>query len=45
MKEFHIINIHTNEENIIFGYNPTDAFRRTKLNHNEWIINWVEYVD
>lgn len=45
MKEFHITNIHTKEENIIFGYNPADAFRRAKLNLNEWTIDWIEYVD
>jgi hypothetical protein len=45
MKEFYITNIHTKKENIIFGYNPADAFRRAKLNLNEWTIDWVEYVD
>lgn len=45
MKEFYITNIHTNKENIVFGYNSADAFRRAKLNPNEWTIDWVEYVD
>lgn len=45
MKEFHIINIITKENEIIFGRNAIDAFRRAKLNANEWKIEMVEYVD
>ena len=45
MKEFGIININNDERNVIFGRNPADAFRRAKLNINEWIIDWVEYID
>lgn len=45
MKEFYITNIHTNEEDIIFGYNPADAFRRAKLETNDWHIDWVDYID
>lgn len=45
MKEIAIINIITKEREIIFGRNAADAFRRAKLNPNEWIIDWVEYID
>jgi hypothetical protein len=45
MKEFYITNIHTNKENIIFGYSSADAFRRAKLSPNEWTVDWVEYID
>jgi hypothetical protein len=45
MKEFYITNIHTRKENIIFGYNPADAFRRAKLDMNEWHITYCEYID
>ena len=45
MKEFGIINVNNNERNVIFGRNSADAFRRAKLNPNEWFIDWVEYID
>jgi hypothetical protein len=45
MKEIGIINVNNNERNVIFGRNPADAFRKAKLNPNEWIIDWVEYID
>ena len=45
MKEFGIININTNEERIIFGYNVNDAYRRAKVNAIQWTIVYVDYID
>ena len=45
MTEYGIYNIHTDEEEIIFGYNFTDACRRAKLNPNDWEVIYREYVD
>lgn len=45
MYEYGIYNIHTDEEEIIFGYNFADACRRAKLNTDEWEILYREYVD
>ena len=45
MREIGIININSNERNIIFGRNAADAFQRAKLNPNEWTIDWIEYID
>lgn len=45
MIEFGIRNIHTEEENIIFGYNVADAYERSGLNANEWVIDYVDYID
>lgn len=45
MYEFGILNINTQEERIIFGYNGIDAFRRYNLNAAEWKVLYSEYVD
>lgn len=45
MYEFNLVNIHTNEERLAFGYNFKDACRRSNLNSADWIIDWQEYVD
>lgn len=45
MMEYGIINNVTKEENIIFGYNVADAFRRSKLNSSEWSISYAEFID
>lgn len=45
MIEFGIKNIHTKEENIIFGYNVADAYRRAGLDMNEWNTTYCEYID
>lgn len=45
MTEYGISNIHTNEENIIFGYSFADACRRAKLNVDNWEIIYSEYID
>lgn len=45
MYEFGILNINTQEERIIFGYNGIDAFRRNGLDAAEWKVLYSEYVD
>lgn len=45
MLEFGILNINTQEERIIFGYNEIDAFRRYDLDAAEWKVLYSEYVD
>ena len=45
MKEFGIINVNTNENSIMFGRNPMDAYNRSGLNANEWVIDYVDYID
>lgn len=45
MYEFGILNINTQEERIIFGYNGIDAFRRSGLAAAEWKVLYSEYVD
>lgn len=45
MYEYEIKNTKTNEVDIIFGYNERDAFRRTTLNRDEWVVIRVEYFD
>ena len=39
------LNINTQEERIIFGYNEIDAFRRYNLDAAEWKVLYSEYVD
>jgi hypothetical protein len=45
MFEFGIVNVKTGEENVMFGYNIADAYRRAKLDMNEWHITYCEYID
>lgn len=45
MFEFGITNIKNNETAVIFGYNIADAYRRAKLDMNEWHITYCEYID
>jgi hypothetical protein len=46
MLEFHIIHNATEERNVIFGYNLSDAFRRNpSLNPNEWTCIISDYID
>lgn len=45
MFEFGILNINTQEQTIIFGYNGIDAFRRSGLDAAEWKVLYSEYVD
>ena len=46
MWEFGLYHKVTKEENIIFGYNLTDSFRRhPELDPTEWTCWYHEYVD
>jgi hypothetical protein len=45
MWEFGICNIVTGEQSIIWGYDLTDAFRRSKTNPDEWEVTYQDYVD
>ena len=45
MYEFTMINKVTGENNIEFGYNEKDMWRRSGLNPEEWNIILVDYVD
>ena len=46
MWEYGIRNTRTEEEDIIFGYSPDDAFSRNpEFNPNEWFIWYSEYID
>lgn len=45
MIEFGIMNVNTHEESHMFGYNIADAYRRAKLDMNEWRITYCEYID
>ena len=45
MIEFGIVNINTNEERHMFGYNVADAYRSSKLDMNTWHITYCEYID
>lgn len=45
MWEFEIVNKNTDETKIIFGYTLSDAYRRYKLNPEEWILVLRTYVD
>lgn len=45
MYEYEIINNHTGEESIIFGYSFTDACRRSNLNPNDWSCWLQTYID
>lgn len=45
MIEFGIVNIHTNENDIMFGYNVADAYKRHGRDMNEWYITYCEFID
>lgn len=45
MYELTIRNIATGEETMVFGYDQKDAFRRAKLDLNEWVVETMVYVD
>ena len=45
MFEFGIRNIHTEEENVMFGYNIADAYHRSKLDMSTWHITYADYID
>ena len=45
MYEFRITKLSNGEENSIFGYDLSNAFKRAKLNPAEWAVHSREYVD
>lgn len=45
MYEFEAMNIKTNEEATIFGYNWADACRRASYNVNDWKCIFRNYID
>ena len=45
MIEFGSVNIITNEDRLMFGYNVAAAYRRSKLDMNTWHITYCEYID
>lgn len=45
MYEYRITNLANGEENIIFGYDLRNAYRRAKLNPVEWVVWSREYID
>lgn len=45
MYEYLIENRFTEHQDVIYGYNEADAFRRANLNRAEWWIWHSEYVD
>ena len=50
MNEYTIYNIYTKEENILFGYNITDAYLRNGKDREVeqkkgWIVLSIEYID
>lgn len=46
MWEFHLIHNKTEQREIIFGYNLSDAFRRNpSLNPSEWTCLLSDYID
>lgn len=45
MYEFRITNLTNGKENIIFGYDLSNAYRRAKLNPAEWVVWSRDYID
>jgi hypothetical protein len=45
MYEYRIGNLATGKEEILFGYDINNAFRRAKLNPAEWVVYSREYID
>lgn len=45
MYEYGLIHIYCGMRTIIFGYNFTDACRRSGIDPNLWEIDYSEYVD
>lgn len=45
MYEFTIVNKITGINEIEFGYNEKDMWRRSGLNAEEWSIILIEYID
>lgn len=45
MYEYGIEHKHCKKTTVIFGYNITDAFRRSRLDPKLWEVMWSEYAD
>jgi hypothetical protein len=45
MYEYRITNLANGKENIIFGYDLGNAYKRAKLNPAEWVAYSREYID
>ena len=47
MTEYGLVKKNTEEmeRNTIFGRNLADAFRRSGLNPEEWVVDYSEYID
>jgi hypothetical protein len=45
MYEYEIMNRDNDEITFIHGYSVADAFRRTKLDKDQWTVVYAEYVD
>lgn len=45
MYEYDVVNYKTNEEDIIFGHNFTDACERNNYNPKEWKLCSETYID
>lgn len=45
MFEYDIYNPTAKESSIIFGYDVKGAFRRTKLDSKDWIVETEMYID
>lgn len=45
MYEYEIMNKDNNEITFIHGYSVADAFRRTKLDKDQWTVVYAEYID
>ena len=45
MYEYRIAKLSNGEENIIFGYDLGNAYKRANLNPAEWVVWSREYID
>ena len=45
MYEFGLIKLATGEQDIVFGYNINNAFKRANLNPEEYAVTYTVYVD
>ena len=45
MYEFEIINVKTDEVNILFGTSYARACEKAGIDPNDWICTYAEYID
>lgn len=45
MYEFGLTHLATGKQTVIFGFDVNSAFKRSKLNPAEYVVNYREYVD